>query len=231
MDASSHRLPSPLVGGGGVLLVLAAVALSGCDRSGTVALETEPAVVEVIVAVEGQGRKIFESAGGRLELTLPAGRHPVQVRADDHEPAELVLVVTSGELTQERVELALLMGSAHFEVEPDDAELTLAVKDGEAMEVALAGGETTRALAPGEYTVTARAPGYETFHGSFALEPGEEEDVLIDLERKARARAPQPETRTETQVVPVPGYPGYVPRVPYVPGVPRPPRPPRPRFP
>ena len=67
------------------------------------------------------------------------------------------------------------------------------------------------------------APGYRTETQTFVLEPGEDEEIAIDLERTRGAPA---QTRTKTQVVPVPVpvYRGYAPGVPYPRGVPRPPR-------
>jgi hypothetical protein len=233
----------PLALGAGALLALVLAAFAAFllwPRSGRLLLEVEPADAEVIVSVEGEGRRVFELVGGRLELELPEGRHAASIRAVDHVPAELLLAVTAGELTRETVALELELGSAHFEVEPLEAELTLAPEGGEARQVDLAGGQTTLEIEPGVYTVTAARDGYETATETFTVEAGGEESIEIVLERKPvqRAKAPpetRTEVRTETKVVPVPvpvpvGRP-YIPGRPYVPGVPRPPRMPRPPFP
>ena len=108
----------PIALGSALLLAVGAAAFVLWPRNGTVMLEVAPAVFEVIVATEGGGRQIFDSNGGRLELSLPEGRYVASVRAEGHEPAELLLVVTAGAPTRETVTLQLLTGRAHFELKP-----------------------------------------------------------------------------------------------------------------
>ncbi len=154
----------------------------------TVTDSEEDPLEDATVEVDDQEKETDDD--GEVSFSLEEGDYDVDVSKDDYQDNSRETEVTSGETTEEEIELV-------EEGEEEQAELTVEVVDSdndplENIDVEAENGETTDGetdedgeyvfqLKPGEYEITASDPDYETASETVNLDEGDTEPITLTL--------------------------------------------------
>lgn len=163
------------------------------SRRGNVQLHVDPKDVEVIV--DG----IPSAKGGRAVLSLPAGKHQIEIVRRGYRPWRLDLDVQQGVRYRLEQDLERLpkeeqdsgadlpssrrVGELRLDIRPADAILDL---DGRLLGMAdlLRGSAALRRIPLGRHQLRVSRPGYKTVDREIVVSPERPTEVSVELERE-----------------------------------------------